>query len=586
MPTLNILRLTTRIRIRKSQIAIEYCYRFKDRHSASSVFWIGAGTRAEFTKGYEEIADSIKIPGRNDAGVDILQLVCTWLRRHQRDKWLLVIDNADYSAFFSGGPKEELAVELGTVYDSASPISKFIPETRNGFVLITSRSKTIARRLTGDITTVLTVEPMPLDEARTLLHIHLAADGNIKDVDQLLQPLSRIPLALKQAAAYINRHAPRMTVKKYLLELLIGGSAQAELLYQGFSDVRKDPNSAKSIGQTWQLVLYHIRDMAPSSIHFLSLASLFDPDGIHKDLLMHYEDEQTANLGYQRKREGGFDKDISILKSYSFIMTNEHGDSFVMHRLVQSWLKVWLQRVGELEKWKVKFLSILSTAFPGNPYKNRAKCKSLFPHAVLAIDYRPAEVKHLELYATVLERVSSYARAIGNYELAETMSEASSMASVPTRTSPPSKVFEPRPLPRLSRLRIAQSIDKDSLRPFTLNQPSSSQFSLPYSEPPASPPPLQSRRFDTVEPVNVRSELNVPSPSRSEGAWECREGEDILMEGQVEQCLSRSSRSQDADNMSPCDFRIFELGKDGYSVPSRRIAIRSYENEEQCISLC
>ena len=366
----------------------------------------------------------MKIPGRDDAGVDILQLVCTWLRHHQKDKWLLVIDNADHSVVFSDGPKEELAVELGTVYDSASPISKFIPETRNGFVLITSRSKTVARRLTGDTTTVLPVEPMPLDEARTLLHIHLAADGNVKDVDQLLETLSHIPLALKQAAAYINRHAPRMTVKKYLQELLRGGSAQAELLYQGFSDVHRDPNPAKSIGQTWQLVLYHIRDMAPSSIHLLSLASLFDPDGIHKDLLMHYDDDPTDNLGYQHKRDVRFDKDISILKSYFFIMTNERGDSVVMHRLVQSWLKDWLQRDFELEEWKVKFLSILSMAFPGDPYEDLAKCKSLFPHAVFAIDYRPADVNHLELYATVLEKVSSYARAIGNYKVAEAMSEA------------------------------------------------------------------------------------------------------------------------------------------------------------------
>ena len=315
-------------------------------------------------------------------------------------------------------------MELGAVNALVSPFSRYIPETRNGFVLITSRSKTIARRLTEDISNVLTVEPMLLDDARTLLHIHLAADGDVNDVDQLLETLSRIPLALKQVAAYINRDAPRLTVKKYLQELLQGGSAQAELLYPGFSDVRGDTNTANSIGQTWQLVLYHIRVMAPSSIRLLSLASLFDPDGIHEDLLMRYDDGQTATSGYQRKREDQFGKDISVLRSYSLIMTNEHGDSFVMYRLVQSWLKIRLQRFGELEDWKVKFLSILSEAFPKDPYSNMTKCKTIFPHVVLAINYRPTDVDYLELYATVLEKASSYAKAIEDYEMAETMSEA------------------------------------------------------------------------------------------------------------------------------------------------------------------
>ena len=83
----------------------------------------------------------------------------------------------------TGLRQRELAVEVGTVYDSASPFSRFVPKIRNGFVLMTSRSKTITRSLTGDITIELTIEPMPLDDAGTLLNIHLAADGDVKSVD-------------------------------------------------------------------------------------------------------------------------------------------------------------------------------------------------------------------------------------------------------------------------------------------------------------------------------------------------------------------------------------------------------------------
>lgn len=195
-----------------------------------------------------------------------------------------------------------------------------------------------------------------------------------------------------------------------------------------------------------------------------------------------------------------------------------------------------------------------------------------------------------------------------------------SSSTVPTRTSPPPKEFVSRPLPPLPPLRMTQSVGKPLVRSSTVDPPSSSQLSLSHSEPPAFPPPPQVRRFNTVEPVcapsspnapspssmedppqsrpfetcepeQVRSPSNAPSPLGSGGAWECREGEDILIEHQVERCSSeryssRSSRSQDADNMGQCYFRIFEFGKYGYSLPSRRMAIRSCENWNQCISSC
>ena len=157
------------------------------------------------------------------------------------------------------------------------------------------------------------------------------------------------------------------------------------------------------------------------------------------------------------------------------------------------------------------------------------------------------------------------------------------------RTSPPPEMFESRP-PRLPLppLQSLQSVDKLPLRRSTIDQPSSSQITPPFAKPPPSPPPSPlslPRRFNTVGPVHVRSASEASSPSPVGGAWERREGEYILIEFQAEWCSSRRSGSQDADNMGICDFRIFELEKDD-SLPTRRIAFRSCENWEQCISYC
>ena len=182
----------------------------------------------------------------------------------------------------------------------------------------------------------------------------------------------------------------------------------------------------------------------------------------------------------------------------------------------------------------------------------------------------------------ICNHLTDFTAASSSAPASQTVGPSRTPSMVSTMASPPRKTVESRPLPPLSPPLNAESFGRPRLWSSTVDQPSSSQSSLPYCEPPASPPP-QPRRIDTVEPVYVRSASTVPSPSRSEGAWECREGEDILMEDQIERC---NSSSQDTDNMGQCDFRIFELRKDGYSLPTRRIAIRSCENGERCISFC
>ena len=161
-------------------------------------------------------------------------------------------------------------------------------------------------------------------------------------------------------------------------------------------------------------------------------------------------------------------------------------------------------------------------------------------------------------------------------------------STVSTMSSPPPKVFESRPLTPLPPLQSTQRVDKPPLRRNTIDQPSTSQTPPHLAQPPASSPPSPlplPRRFDTVEPVHLRPAPKASSPSTVEGAWECRGEEHILMEFQVEWCSFRRAGRQDAENMGQCDFRIFEHGRDD-SLPTRRIAFRSCEHEEQCICFC
>ena len=182
---------------------------------------------------------------------------------------------------------------------------------------------------------------------------------------------------------------------------------------------------------------------------------------------------------------------------------------------------------------------------------------------------------------TFWNHLTDFTAASSREHISEFVGPNRSSSMVPTMTSPPREAFGSFPQRLLPPLQSAEPLPER----FTIDQPSSSQIPLHSTKPTASPPssPLaQPRRFNTVGPVHLRSASKAPSPSLSEGVWECRERENILIEFQVEWCSSRRSKSQDADDMGQCDFRIFDV----HSPPARRIALRSCGNGEQCISFC
>ena len=351
-----------------------------------------------------------------------MRLVHEWLRRQSTNKWLLILDNADDPVLLGDSPKKGLAE--ATSDDPSPSLLDFVPQTRNGLILITTRDKAMARRLTGDSTSVLMIEPMLQQEARVLLHKMLAANWEAENADQLVQALDCIPLALAQAAGFINATTPRFTMGKYLQELRKERGAQATLLYHESFDLRRESSAASSVVVTWQLGFDRIRRIAPSAARLLSLTSLFHPDQIQDYLLVQYDEDNTAKPDCQDENNLQFEEDISILRNYCFIATNEQGDLFSMHRLVQVSMKHWLESYGELERWKGKYLMILSGAFPTDPYANLAESQALFPHAEVAMDYQPTELEYLVHYTRILGNASLYATATGRHEVAEDMSKS------------------------------------------------------------------------------------------------------------------------------------------------------------------
>ena len=134
-----------------------------------------------------------------------------------------MVDNADdagvLSARASDSPKSP-ADNGGSADNStgalAHHLSRYLPPSRHGSVLVTSRTKQAALQLVEDSDVVL-IEPMDDAAAHALLHKKLGDKGkkggsnsdSINDVAELAAALDHMPLALVQAASYIGRETCR-----------------------------------------------------------------------------------------------------------------------------------------------------------------------------------------------------------------------------------------------------------------------------------------------------------------------------------------------------------------------------------------
>ena len=128
---------------RKSQIAIEYSYRLRHQDPQTWVFWVRANSAARFEQSYREIANMLKLPGREDAKNNTLQLVYEALRSEANGHWLMILDNADDETFLLGRATDPPSQDCSMTRETA-PLSRFVPQTPHGSVLVTSRNRLAA----------------------------------------------------------------------------------------------------------------------------------------------------------------------------------------------------------------------------------------------------------------------------------------------------------------------------------------------------------------------------------------------------------------------------------------------------------
>ncbi|CAN9251533.1 unnamed protein product [Alternaria alternata] len=365
----------------KSQLAIEHGYRTTEQSPDTWVLWAHASNTARLEQSFREIADQVKVRGRKDPQADVFKLVHDWLRDAKNGRWLLVLDNADDAAVLS--PTDSGALQ--------QHLSRYIPSSRHGSVLVTSRTKRAARQVVED-SDIIPIEPMHDAAAHALLRKKLRdADNEDSSIAELATTLDHMPLALVQAAAYIRERAPRCSVRQYL-----------EAYRQSDKSAEPGGGSPSPRCSSQQLSAYNVADLSAAGL--LSLMSFFDRQGIQEGLL-----RGQSSTAYDGFEDEGFEEDVLALRDYSFITVTRDASTFEMHSLVQLATRTWLEGEGQLDRWREQFISNLCAELPTGEHKNWEKCQALFPHARAALAQRPKNRESLEEWALLLYKAAWYA---------------------------------------------------------------------------------------------------------------------------------------------------------------------------------
>ena len=363
----------------KTQIAIEYSYRYSTNYQA--IWWIKAENEKTLAADFAAFAAEANLPEKDSPEeLVVIRAVKKWLEHNQG--WLLVFDNAE----------------------SPDKIIDYLPHGASGQVLITSRHKAW-----GKICHPLRIKVWPRKEAVEFL-INRTTDKNHTNADKLAEELGDLPLALEQAAAFINE------ASIWFDDYLKLYRTRRKKLWDEESPPLNYPDT---VGTTWSLAIEKVREEAPAGASILNFCSYLASNDIPRSLIGiagSYLPEESSTLF---KDALAVTTGIKILNQYSLV--NAQPDSISVHRLVQVVVRDRLKK-EEQKLWAKAAAQTINAQFPYECDTNPnvwPECAALLSHAQVVTGHADEMEVTLEPTATLLNKMGVYLLVRASYSEAE-----------------------------------------------------------------------------------------------------------------------------------------------------------------------
>ncbi|KAJ5765992.1 Acyl transferase/acyl hydrolase/lysophospholipase [Penicillium nucicola] len=341
----------------KTQISLELAYQTKELYPDCSIFWLHALNMESIQQAYRMVAEQLKID-ISGADADVKGLVQNHLSNPTAGRWLLIFDNAD--DFDMWNENED---------STAGRLRNFLPHSDQGAIVFTTRSNKVAQYLAA--TDIIEIPVMEEHKAIHVLRNSLVDKELLHDAEgtrQLLDRLTFLPLAIVQAASFINQNS--MDIMSYVNLLDKQEQNEIDLLSEDFEDHGRYKSSRNPVATTWLTSFDQIRKQSPLAADFLCFISWVQERNIPIVLLPPATGVETQ-------------KAIGVLQSYSFVRVNSGGSTLDMHRLVQLASRNWLRLLKVSQAWQICAMRHLCEGLQVvDQGRSRVEWRVMIPHAL------------------------------------------------------------------------------------------------------------------------------------------------------------------------------------------------------------
>ncbi|KAE8372665.1 violaceus kinesin [Aspergillus bertholletiae] len=357
--------------IGKTQIALELAYRMRNRDPECSIFWITCTSYESVEQAYISIASKLGITNIKPA--ELKEKVKAYLSQESVGKWLLLFDNADDMRMWSKD------------ISSAPVLTDFLPQCEQGHILFTTRSRRVAVKLASSY--VIPISEPDTENAAKILQNSLVEKTLLHDHDTantLLKQLAFLPLAIIQAAAYINKNS--IGLSDYIILLQDQEPDVIELLSEDFGDESRNKDTQNPVALTWFISFQQIQRSNKLAADYLSFMACINPRDIPQSLLP----QPISN----KKRIDA----IGLLKAFSFVSEGGGDRCLNLHRLVHLATRNWIRKSQQFSLQILKTADRLNEAFPNNNHINRKVWREYLPHAISLIaeaDFQKEKEKYI-----------------------------------------------------------------------------------------------------------------------------------------------------------------------------------------------
>ena len=335
----------------KTSLAIEYAYQYA--YEYRYIWWVPSEEKPVLESSLVALAetlDLVEIKGILDQRKTIEKLR-RWLETH--DRWLLIFDNVE----------------------EPSDIISYLPRTKTGHVLITSRYAEWGR--VADSTKV----PVFTRDEATLFILDITDSNDDTAAARLAEALGELPLAVEQAAFFIKVNG--ISIDEYLDMF---HRYHTRLLEADISEIEYPA----TVATTWEISFKKLTSTNQAATEVLKIFAFLASEAIPRELLLGDGTDPQPSVSLAANDPIILHSVLSDLRKYSLI--NVNGQFFSIHRLVQAVIRDrWVRQSG---RWALVAAALIDKKFhfDRDDLCTWEASAQLLPHALAVSSHRDLDL--------------------------------------------------------------------------------------------------------------------------------------------------------------------------------------------------